>query len=257
MAIDIPKGIKKAPTDYIEYSTYVDGHLKHTGSNRKACYSGIMYSLTTVGFHCCPVATSSGLPPEHYLKWMRLCQEYQLVPKSTQPYVDKGGNYLIIPGGVYDRHWVYAALCCYRWSSAYANMVWQIVEHVEKLEGITFWQALHYGLATHCKGVNHNFLSINNVSGPYGGRKTSHDLAYSLAIPVFFSQSVEERKRLNNSYTITAIAAIAKQLGGQENGKATLYIEAFEDLLTPKWTALYREEKPTKETLLALYNEAA
>ncbi len=282
MAIEIPKEVKQAPNDYVKYSV-CEGKDGKFEDKDGVCYGDIMSSLQSVSIRCVPAvrtppkeydssarkfieptekeiadwAEPTGIDSERYFKWMQLCKDNQLVPTDARPYADDGKNYLEIPGGIYDRHLVYAALCCYRWSDSYANMVWQIVEHMEKLDGITFWQAFHHGLATRYKyGTGHSFSAIYVGSSGAYGNKENYDLSHSLAMPFFFSKTVEERKKSSDGYAYDEMAKIAQTLGGLVSNQPILYSAKLDDLLTPKWTALYQKENPTKETLLALYKEA-
>jgi len=287
--IAIPDSVKKSPNDYVSYH-----QLNPDGTEKEyegaACYAAIMASLTKIAVRCrAKVKDSLSVDKDHYLTWMKLCKRHRLVPRKAIYYSEDGKNFLEIPAGVYDKHIVYSALCCYRFSESFAPMVWQIVEHSEKLDGVTFWQLLHYGLSNHYTyGAGHSFSMVYTGSTGMYGKNERCDLAQSIALKVFYRRTIRDRKTITG-YTNQTISALAQTLGGsQPADKATvekfkaqqddarkiygylpgyltsppatdpvLKIENFEDLLTTKWTPLFLLRKPNSVQLRKLYKEAS
>lgn len=284
---DYPKGLlpPNGCCDSVKYSLLSDGRMVDKGV--AACYGmiacqdhGIILRSTS--------QKGARLDGALYLKWMALCQKHGIVPPGVEAYVDKGLNFLIIPSGVYDRHLVYAALCCFRWADSRGRMPWQIMQHVKRLP-VTFWQAFHYGMGTHLCGSGHSFHMISKPS-LYAIHQQGNDLSHSVAIPVFFAQddeAVKRRQKLKDNYTNTSITEIATKLGGTKvvklpktpraqapttdiNGPyphsypsarpRTKYVPHLElqdlsELLTKKWTLLYEIHEPTKSKLRKVYQQ--
>lgn len=258
---DFPEDLKDHSNDYVTY-TAIEKKKEHDRENA-ACYSAYYGKLGTVGVLCKHPADRICIAPEVYLRWMELCKLHGIVPKEAEAYVENEKNYLRIPEAKYDRHVCYAAICCYRWTTHLLRMVWKIVKDCERSD-ITFWQALHFGLANHVAGTGHSFSSI--VCPAVYSNNSHLNLAHSLAFKPFFEKSVEERKKITGQ-TVNAIAEISSKLGTQTSGPPkivnkypvptfvySLGIESVDELLTDKWTPLYRIENPTKETLADYYN---
>jgi hypothetical protein len=270
MITKCPVAIKNGPNDYVEYAVNTGDRAKDMGE--KVCYHDVMRSLDKSELLIRP-HNSQGVraSKDLYLAWMRLCQEHGLIPDKVEVYVEKDKNYLKIPGGIYDKHWIYATLCCYRFADAFARMVWLVVENVDRCKGdFTFWQALHYAMAAeYSYGSGHSFSYIS-ASGytPYDGGNAKDDLGSSIAIPLFFAKSVSARKKIDG-YTNTAISKVASKLGGSETKDVklegysrpvqkpfpVLRIDRMGDLLTPRWTPMYQLKNPTSKQLRELYEQ--
>jgi len=273
MITKCPKSVKNGPHDYVKYAI-VKGN-KPQDMGEKVCYYDAMRSLGANELRLRPYNKDDvRAPGELYLAWMRMCQDNGLMPGDIEFYVEEGNNYLKIPGDVYDKHWMYAAMCCFRFADAFARMVWLVVENMNKgADEFTFWQALHYGLAAeYTYGAGHSFSYIcksNYSAAAYNNYVAKDDLACSVAIPLFFARSIKARKKVSG-YTNTAISELATKIGGTRGQEVKikgysrpvtrqfplLHIDRMDDLLTSRWTPMYRLEKPTKAKLSGLYKEA-
>ena len=285
--IAIPSTVRKADLDYVSYcSVSSDGSkAEHKDS---PCYSSIMSSLTKVSVICRARPLGVPVDTDCFIAWMELCKKHRLVPRKAHFYSERKKNYLEIPSGAYDKHLVYAALCCYRFSESFAPMVWQIVAHSQKLKDVTFWQLLHYGFAKHYSyGIGHSFSMIyTGANCSIYGKQHSKNLAESIALKEFFGKTIRTRKDITGQ-TNQAVSSLADTLGGYEvtsaskerckkNGEKfmkqhgyvpyhiatppatepVLKIKKLEDLLTPKWTPMFLLKRPTKARLRKLYKAA-
>lgn len=279
MIAQCPAEIKNSPNDYVSYYVVKNGKL--TGKQRDdICYHQVMTTLESVELQLVPRHANEGAASKDlYLEWMKLCWDNGLIPPEVSYGVDNGLNVLTVPKHGYDRHWVYAALCCYRFADAFARMVWLVVENMKQAnDQFTFWQALHYAMAVeYSYGAGHSFSHIcKGASSPYNTTSPNINLASSIAIREFFKKPVAERKKVTG-YTNTHINALADSLGGFEAvpppesvkdsakpvgyrppapRKPVLRVESLTELLTSKWTPLYLFERPTNKELRAIYEQA-
>jgi len=268
----IPKSVKNGPDDYVSFTVKGRKHIN------VACFWQAMTFLgknriTVEPKHVRGVRST----PTRYLDWMNLCKEHGLIHPRIKATVEKGKPTLVVPAKGVERDMVYIALCCYRWADSNAVMVWQILQHMKKIKGITFWQVLHFSLATQCTiGYGHSFTPISKYATGLYSKCEAHDLAQSIAMGYFVRATSEQRKKwhklpniYNKVYTNEAVKHLGYALGGHKSEKKVvgdygykyermvsvplLYIEKMEDLLTPKFTPMYEIEKPTKTKLHKLY----
>ena len=278
MIAQCPTEIKNSPNDFVAYYVVKDG--KTSGDKKEdVCFHQIMPSLESAELRLVPRHANEGaVSNDLYLEWMKLCWDNGLIPPAVSYGIDNGLNELTVPKHEYDRHWVYAALCCYRFADAFARMVWLVVENMKQADGkFTFWQALHYAMATeYSYGVGHSFSYICKGASPYNATSPNINLASSIAIREFFRQPVLDRKK-DVGYTNAHINTLADSLGGFEvvpspepakdatglrrykppvPKKPILRVESLTELLTSNWTSLYLIEKPTNKELQAIYKQA-
>lgn len=262
MPIAVPDAITKLDNDYVNWRVYINGQWVERGE--QICYNKDMTNLETVGFHLRPklyATAKSILPADYYKEWIIQCQMHGLIHESAVIQTKNDHNELIIEKAVPDRHVMYATLCCYRWSDTNAPLVWQIIEHM-KLPNVTFWQALHYGLAFHpTYGGVHSFSPIHKGAyGPYGNNE-KYDIAHSIAVKKFFALTKPQRDTLSQQIgtnSINIVTKLAQDLGGiAPNKEPVLKANNIDDLLTSKWTAMYQLNDPTRADLIKLYQEAA
>ena len=246
--IKIPDTLKNAPSDYVNFK-YEGSKSKEREELNRPCYNSIMPSLSDLIIRLSSHNDkNTRLPKDYYLAWMELCKTNKLIPPDTEVSIDENNvHQLNLLSTGYDKHWVYATLCCYRFADAYAPMVWQIVEHVNASKDFTFWQALHFGFATHYTyGSGHSFSYLCSSTSPYAPWGNL-DLSQSIAIKDFYSLTVDQRKKKNGA-TNDCINEVAQSLGGcpryDPYGRVTktgagITISNLNELLTDKFTELY------------------
>jgi len=270
MFLHCPSEVQNATNDHVEYMVVEKDQQQDMGS--RVCYSNIMSSLESGSFQLRPHNQDDACSPNDlYLAWMQLCRDNGLIPDKVEFFIEDGKNSLKVPGGIYDKHWVYATLCCFRFADSYQRLIWLVVENMKHSSGVfTFWQALHYAMAMeYTYGPGHSFSYIAKSSYDGYGIGGRNDLCSSLAIALFFRQSVEERKQLSGC-TNENIKKLADKLGGSRRELTTVpgyskpvpkdvpifKIGFMADLLTARWTPMYQLDSPTKDHLQLLYEEA-
>jgi len=263
---DFPKGVRNSTSgDYVSYVTFDKEGKEGRKESNAACYSTPLGQVKIVG-----IRTESRQPEgtrlsgELYLQWMDLCKQHKLFAQETEVFVENGKNVLVIQPNQFCRPATYIPLVCFRWADSSAQMVWQILEHMEKRSGFTFWQALHYSLGTLCKfGTGHSFTMINMSGSVYCGHATTN-MAYSVALKKYFESSQEERAawHKNDMYVNNATKKIADELSDPPKNPdryttctANLVCPALAELIGDKWTPLYELENPTRDRLKELYEE--
>jgi len=208
------------------------------------------------------------LTADEFFQWIEHCRKANIIAKGMTAYTDAQGIHrLIVPRGLYDRHQIYAAMCCFRWADCAPKMVFELLENLKK-EDVPFWTALHYGLQGYWYNYNHSFVRIASRSASmYMSDAPSQDLAHSLAAKFWYSLSAEERvsRNPNSISSICEVDKVAIELGGElterfqvdrrDKQRPNLFIEEMKTLLTPKWKPLYDLERPTKDELARLYKE--
>ena len=246
--ISAPANIVDDEKDYVVYTATSKEKPKGEAATTDICYRTYMSSLHETEFLCEPHPDNRDCDGETYLRWMELCQTNLFIPPDVKFYVDQNKNKMHIPGNLYDRHWVYSALCCYRWSSFRKRMVWEAVKLAET-PNITFAQVLHYVMTNHHIETGHSFSELTKRDGPYGGNY-NNDMARSLVWKPFFQMPIKERQALSG-YSTVQTNTIIKRL----STKGTLNVKTLDELVTDKWTPLYELESPTTEKLWDLYQE--
>ena len=268
---NFPKELNHKPqVDYVTYTAYENAGPRRLANS--ACYSTHMSHLDKCGFLLEPNDTCKSVDSDTYLKFISLCIENQIIPENVHPYIEDNKIYLYLPNYLYNRHTNYITMCCYRWCAAVPKMIWQLVQHMENNSNeFTFWQALHFAMATWVIGVGHNFATITNVNYSLYYPNRSKLLSSSLAMKVYFE--IHRDKRPNKQpWTYTEIDLIANQLDPATPPEKTIKIpwstqpvstnrkmmlESIDSLLTEKWTPLYKMKNPTPAKLLEEYDKLA
>lgn len=232
-------------SDYVTYTAYEPGEpVRREGA---ACYAGHMNRLKELSFKLEPQAKYTSVPNATYLEWIGLCKQAGLIPESVLEYVENEKNYLWIPAKLYDRHTVYITMCCYRWSASCPKMIWQLVEHMKRIPGITFWQALHYALGSWTTGTGHSFSNISK--GPYA-HGVNLLLSEGLAIKYYCSMPLHDRPK-SSDFTYQQMGQIA----GTLDPKQTCKMGSLDEILTEKWTPLFQLETLNAESIKATYEK--
>ena len=255
-----PDNIKNSPDDYVAWSVIKSGKAyPDTG----ICYNQIMTDLGNICLELTPRQKPEfRTSPEIFTEWMGLCKQEKLIPPDVKITTDEGQNKLYIPSG-FDKHWTYAALCCYRFSDCFARMVWFVMENMKQSSShITFWQALHYAMAMeYTYGSGHSFSYVSkDGAGVYDSCDYKTNIASSVGLSLFFQKPMADRAKVA-SRTNDAVKAESEKLGDWKwegnKKKAVLLVSPLEELLADKWTPLYKISNPTKEKMLEAYKSVA
>lgn len=263
MNIQIPQEIVHAEKDSVSYSiAHSPFGKKLTQKHSDICYRNCMTALPTYEYHLYPNAKSI-LPSEIFLKWISLCKENEIIPHEADATSTNGLNSLFVPHKSYNRHLVYATLCCYRWSENKAKIPYETVKITES--GLPFFQALHYALAKHLtfEHGNHSFLPIVNLSSTSSfynicgyGKGNKHYLPWSIVGKYFFTVQKDGRsvadivgdncpQQYGYGSTVSSIHDKLKELGFDEEIQE-LKLD-LEEIIDPKFSKLYTIESPHRK----------
>lgn len=277
-SVEVPSSVKQPENDYVRYlyRKLNDGESEDAVNMTKVddiCFKRIMSILEEVEIECQPRhEESKRLKNEDIKRWLNVCKDNNMIPKDVEVYEKECEVRLKIPGGQYDRHTVYGILCCYRYADSWPKMVWQMLRHLAEFRECTFWQIFHYGLVNHFTYALHSFTPLSKQSKLYGSRVVE-DLSQSIALKLFFSKTLENRKILEKENMSSLMENIASKLGGVVEKKIeilnpstnrtesrnvfvpVLRASSIEDILTNKWTKLYEFDNPSKDMLLQEYNK--
>lgn len=248
MNIEIPEHISDPSDDYINFKT-----KEKCGDSRNYdhynCFAQIMKSLASYEIEVHPTHNKK-IDKENYDKWMELCLKYNILHKKCELFYDNDFPRIIIPRGMADRNLTYCTLCCYRWGITNQKLTYTVVQLIEKLPTISFWQILHYSLCKYIKNNNHSFSTLNNYRDDHYSSdwtKNNRNLASSIVLKQYFADP-GKIKNDGTSYLNNTLISQANHLG-------QLMVNHVDDVLNPKWTPLYEIENPTAESLQKLYDE--
>lgn len=231
MIIKIPKEISVRP-DQVSF-TVIKKNQKNKVVNAP-CYGAYMSQLSENTFDCIPNNTkTSMLSFEDFALWIRYCTAYGFMPSGTIPYRDKELNCLIIHGEHENKHRVYAALCCYRWSDSLAPLVYHACRLIEQRPDLNFYRIMHYVQGKYVTLAGHNFTEVYAESMGLYGTNARLNYMWPITFKYFFdpysSQSlIHEANKMD--LTQTAIAKCVKN---------NLLAKKHDDLLDEKWESLY------------------
>lgn len=245
--------------DGIKISVRSEVSKRYIPNSNTACFMGVMKSLGERQLRVESLEPhDNGLSPKIYLKWIALCKENQLIPETARASSKRKGKvkYLeIVKPTAYDKHIIYAALCCYRWADTTPQMAWQIMEHMDAW-GITFWQALHYGVKRWIRNSNHTFFPSGELSYIFNTKTTSYstspnaNLSVTVGMRRLFNHSSRTRKTSSvSAYNKTTHNALLDEMAGLP----TLSVK-INDLLDPKWVSLIEAKLPN-DAVVKLYKE--
>lgn len=233
--------------DYMDNGVYV-------ASDNTACYAGVRIHLGHRSLRCRPFRSASqysyagsrfhdgtsALTAKEFIQWVRLCKRHGLIPKTAKVKRKGKQNILeLVKPELYDRHVLFSALCCYRFSEVKPGMIWQLLQHMKARPKPHFWQAFHYAITRHWPGGAHNFVAMGI------GRI---DFAEACGCQMLFEKGTIRQRRLNSMSTQTAVANAGREFQGMSVSKPS-------DVLQPCWKPLFTTPKPTKTELHRIYNE--
>lgn len=183
----IPAKIK-VKSDTVSFTTIDNKTEKKFDYANQACYGGFMASLPNYLFICKPCGGFS-IDNNDYLKWMSLCHKNNLLPISSEYYIEKDKPYAKIPGGNVSKHLIYTALCCYRFAESVGPLVYSVVRLTEEKPKLDFFQILYYAMSKYAPTTGHNFSYMCTASlAFYGKNKNSRiDLCHSIGMKWFFA----------------------------------------------------------------------
>jgi len=257
MKILIPKKIKNATEygDHVSFAIETKGVIgQHSRYENWNCYMQCMGSLDQK-IHCYPVeGESSALPKSVFERWVKLCIQNGLMPKTTDVATEKNRHICVFNGAEQSAHTMYTALCCYRWSQKQPAIAWTVVVALAKNPKLDFFQALQYALNIYVQNSNHCFLPYNygnqqhwNLNYPILGRS----LVPAIAAKAFF---VNDKSIKRKRATINEIELIWIKWGFKPPDLATVIAQDQEDILWSGWSELFRIQ-PDKKALTAAYEQ--
>lgn len=299
--VKLPRGLQDKNSDYVSFTlTHTpEGHNAPLQQqyNSMGCYAVCMPALPNYHYELEPCAGHAaavwdpvkltykvGEPPEikslmsgrEYFKWIRLCQDHGLVPLEAEAHRKGKLNYLTIPKRNYNRHIIYAALCCYRWSENKPRIPLTVVRLLAANPNIDFFQALHFALGKYLTWMygNHSFLPISvleaNTYACYNtqsyGRCGFHYLPWSIVTKHFFLRRKDGTtiadevgnacpREYGYGSTAASLGEKIKSLGLEEPAKATappdLAVARLEDVLREDYTPLY--QTTSRDDLLRIF----
>lgn len=202
---------------------------------RYVCFSGYLGRAENKksGFICKDPANKSIMSEEHYLRWMELCRQNGLVAGEAVPYTEDGNNCIYIEEHQHEYAVLYATLCCYRWSTHYVKMCYDIIDDNRD---ISFHQKLHYYLGKTVQNWNHSFTYVSHSSVyQQGGINSNLSLQVSIGWKLFYNELTPKQRAsyFKDQYVNNAIVAFAQKNVG------SLPIGKIEEVLLEKWKPLY------------------
>lgn len=251
MEISVPPFVKRPSSDRVTFEVFACKNKKFISNvKNSACYGQYMKNLSQYIFQCKPNNGSSNLPGECFLYLIDLCKKHGMMPADTIGVVEDRCNYLSFDGSKTDRHIAYTTLCWYRWCDSKPDFIYRFIRMIDEYPHLTIWEILHYSLIK--EGISasaHSFVNMSTVS-IYSTVALQNNLAVSIAMKLFYSDSYK-KFREGSGYAMSAqcIKNYANNLG------KPLTFAKIDDLLSGKFTPLYKLDNPTKKTLHALYKE--
>lgn len=286
MEIEIPAELKKRGDDYVSY-TAIDKNGKRTKHDH-VCYATHMQKLPEHSFELLPRRTAEdwkdwAIDGESYLRFVELFKDNGLIDPTVKAEIDDTGALKMhIPIGM-SRHRVYSAMCAFRWAESLAPFVYTILKLSNDRKELSFWQILHYAMATQVASCGHNWCNIAQTRADCGYIYSCYGMGYnlgmSLCMPLFWYQTDEALAKLSGAThsqidNIAIAVAPCKTKDGLKYGMAlpTLLVSGSpddkpmkNDVLNPMWTPLYKytasmatcnyDAAVIQKELLAMYQE--
>ena len=248
----VPKEIaNKIRSDCVSFSATNNKTEEKKEYAAQACYASYMNTLSENMFTCYPQSTFS-LPNDVYLKWMNLCKINNLLPISSEFFIEKNKPIARIPGGNESKHRIYTALCCYRFAESIAPLAYEAVGLSDNNPQLDFYQIIHYVL---CKYVTHTGHSFSHLctSGYeiYSLKNERLNLASSITMKWWFE--IDRMGKSSCGVAGTGYTSDALRAYKNKFNKFDMVVKNIEDVLDPKYTPLYKTKKEDVDEVNRLY----
>lgn len=280
--LDIPSALHKADSDSVSYTTYSKppeavAPIRQDYPTAR-CYGASMQDLAAYSYDLYPhQRVKSRLPAEVFLKWIDMCMDVGLVPQEARPDTENAQNSLHIPCRGYNRHLIYSALCCYRWTDTYPAIPYMMATLCERKPSLDFFQVLHYVMALHGTFANgdHCFIPMISLAGnttyynTYGyGKSGFHHVPWSIATKWFYARRKDGRSKADDvgdkcpvlygyGNTTGAIHGLLTEWGMTEpERKSAVFGVKATDLLSEALTPAYAASVPDPSSLTLLCAKA-